>query len=56
MQSRAKNIIILFLLAIIAFLLWVLYDLSYGRYCRPIIREPQYPGKIIARDTNFEWE
>lgn len=43
MSHQVKNIIILFLILLIAFLAWTVFDLSYGRYCTPIIKEEKLP-------------
>ena len=41
MGHKEKNILIVFLLIIIAALLFMLYGMSYGRYCVPIVKEPK---------------
>ena len=53
MSHRAKNILIAFLLLVIAFLFYVLYDLSYGRYCKPIVKEWQPPQKSQTPQTDL---
>jgi hypothetical protein len=50
MSHKAKNIIILFLLLIVGFLLWTLFDMSYGRYCTPIIKNQKIP--VIKDSTH----
>jgi regulatory protein YycI of two-component signal transduction system YycFG len=45
MSNKAKNILIVILFFVIIFLLWMLVDLNYGRYCTPIIKDVKYPMK-----------
>lgn len=52
MNNKAKNILIIFLLLIITVLLWMLFDLSYGRYCKPIIREEKFPATFKTSDSS----
>lgn len=51
MSHKSKNILIAILLLVIVFLCWMLFDLNYGRYCKPIIREVKYPLKINISDS-----
>jgi hypothetical protein len=51
MNNKAKNILIVILLLIIVCLTWMLFELSYGRYCKPIIREVKYPKKRERKDS-----
>lgn len=43
MSNKAKNILIVILFFVIVCLLWMLFDLNYGRYCTPIVKEVKYP-------------
>jgi hypothetical protein len=45
MSHTAKNILIVFLLIVIAFLFYLLFATSYGRYCSPIIKDLKPPQK-----------
>ena len=55
MSNKAKNIVIVFLLLIIVWLTWMLMVQSYGRYCRPIIKEEKYPGKMEVPDSTKKY-
>jgi|GEM_PF-6923232 len=51
MSGRAKNIIIVILLLIIAGLIWYITNINYGRYCSPAIKD-QKKVPIIKSDSN----
>lgn len=51
MSHKAKNILIAILFLVIVCLLWMLYELNYGRYCKPIIREVKYPVKVNSSES-----